>query len=853
MVHALLSAVFLLLTLGGTLPTAHGQENAPRSPEQWLGYPVGTRFTPHARLEGYLRHLAEASPRVALQVYGTSWEGRPLMLLAISSEENISDLEAIRERLATLADPRRLAPDADLEALIEATPVAVWLSYNVHGNETSSSEAALQVVYRLATARDEESLHWLEEAVVLVDPCLNPDGRDRYVNWFNGVVGRRPDPDVRSFEHDEPWPGGRYNHYLFDLNRDWAFATQKETRARLPLFLAWNPHVHVDFHEMGYGSTYFFFPAEKPINTNLPEHVLEWGRRFGEGNARAFDEHGWAYYSGEDFDLFYPGYGDSWPSFTGAIGMTYEQAGHGRAGAAVERDDGTLLTLADRVDHHVVASFSTIRTAVEGRVELLRGYQEFRRSAIEEGREGPVRAFVLPPGGDPARLQALVDLLQLQGIEVRRSREAFTLRQVKDALGGRVLDRTFPAGTCIVALDQPLKRLAKTLLEPRTEIKELQFYDVAAWSLPLAHGVDVYESPVAVEADWVPASAPVAPAGGVAPGNAQVAFLLRYDHQGAIEALADLLREGIRVRSAREPFAFGDREYDRGTLVIRANENSPDLRERLAAIGATRRVTFQPASTGLTDRGVDLGSSSVVPVVPPRLLLVGGEGISATSFGAARFLLDQVLDVRHSVMAPEVLQRIDLGDFTAVVIPEGRVAREVADALGEYVDEGGVVVALGRAAFALAGEQGPARIRHGDAPEETEAEGDERPRWIEERVEVARRRQAPGSIFAIELDPAHPLSFGYEAAIAAFKAGTRSFDPEGPGTHVGLFRDAAELSGYVNPATAVGLEGRSYLSVDGRGRGAMVLFADDPNFRGAWRGLTRLFVNAALLLPQPRR
>ncbi len=823
------------------------------SPEDFLGYPLGDRFTLHADLIAYSRLAAtQGQDRIKLVDYGRTPQGRPLLFLVITSPRNHQRMDRIMAAKALLADPRRLSDGDDTATLIKDTPVVIWMSYNVHGNEPSPSETALKLVHRMATAGDTETTKWLDEAVIIVDPCLNPDGRDRYAYWYNGMRGGRADAEPQSLEHDEPWPGGRFNHWGFDLNRDWAFVTQPETRQRHPHFVRWTPQVHVDFHEMGYESTYFFFPAEKPVNANLPPDTLKWGRKFGRGNAAAFDERGWRYYTGESFDLFYPGYGDSWPSFTGAIGMTYEQGGHSRAGAAVRRRDGTTLTLKQRLEHHEVASYATIRTAVDGREELMGDFHQFRRSAVEEGRTEAVRSHVIPLGSDPRRVDALVSNLRLQGIEVRALTAPKTLPRVVDAAGDEHRDRTFDAGTYVVSMTQPLKRLAKTLLEPRTELRELYFYDVSAWSLPLAYGVDTFQCPSdAGEGAALVEAVPTRP-GSLAPGTTRVAWLCRYDSRGALEALTDLLRHGVKVRSARKGFTLDGHEWERGTLVIRTSENGPNLTDQLTEVATRRGVRFHPASSGFTDKGVDLGAGSVVPVVRPRIALCGGEGVGSTSYGSTRFLLDQVLDAPYSSVSLESLESLDLDRFTAVVIPEATVSTAARKKLAAFTATGGVVIGFGRSAFSLCGEGGASISSEARKEDKKKADADkEEPRhqWIEEKEAQRRTQRQPGSIFVVELDPAHPLSFGYEPEISAFHSGTRSFDPTGPGVHIGLFAEAPPVSGYVNDKASKALKGRAYLSVDPKGRGAFVLFADDPNFRGAWRGLTRLFMNAALLMP----
>jgi hypothetical protein len=836
---------------------ASSPDSRPRvlTPSEFLGHSLGETYSRHCEIVDYAKHVAAVSPRVRLTPYGRTPEGRELVVLAVTSPENHARRADLEKRYRKLSDPRRLDPGEDVRGIVADLPVVVWLSYNVHGNEASPSECALAVLHRLATAEDAETMQWLKEAIVLIDPCLNPDGRDRYVNWFKAEVGRRADPDPDTREHREPWPGGRTNHFQFDLNRDWAFATQVETRGRLPLFVAWTPHVHVDFHEMSAESTYFFFPAEKPINANFPPHTVKWGKIFGQGNAAAFDAQGLPFYTSEDFDLFYPGYGDSWPSFSGAIGMTYEMAGNSSAGAAYRRRDGTVLTLEMRMRRHELASHATIRTAVARRAELLLDYHGFRKTAIEEGVGGATRAFVIPVAEDPARADELVRVLRLQGIEVARARATFTASRVTDIFGKVQRDRAFEAGTWVVPLGQPLKRLAKTLLEPRAEIQELYFYDVSAWSLPLAYGVACFEVDQPPQVELEPIDAVPAREGGVGAGEATVGWLLDGVKADALFALADLVREGARVRVGRKPLAVGTDRYDRGALLVRRSEQTKDLGPAIAEIGRRRGARFKPLSSGLSTEGIDLGSASFGLIMPPRILLLAGKGIDATSFGSTRYVLDQVYDLPYSVIDADSLERVDLAGATAIVVPDGRAPSDkpAQEALKKFMNDGGVVVALGNSAFELASgeKEGAFSSIKAGSPKRDDKKGPEtrKARFLAEMEAQDRKRQQPGSIFHVELDPAHPVAFGYRGDLAAFKAGLRSFDPEGPGQHVGIFKDAEPVSGYVNPEDERWLRGRSYLSVEAFGNGALVLFADDPNFRGAWHGMTRLFLNACLLLP----
>ncbi len=818
------------------------------SPDEFFGRPLGATFTRHDEVMSYVRAVDAASDRIGVESYGTTTEGRPLTLVIATSSANSARLPAIKDGLRKLGDPRIDPAQRDVAAMIADLPCVVWLSFNVHGNEASGTEAFLAVLHRLASDGGDDVASWLAHAVIILDPCLNPDGHDRYVNWYRSVAGSVPDVDRATFEHAEPWPTGRFNHWNFDLNRDWAFASQPETRARLPKFTAWSPQVHVDVHEMDPDSTYFFFPANRPINSNFPPMTVKWGKIFGEGNAAAFDAVGAPYFTAEDYDLFYPGYGDSWPSLNGAIGMTYEMAGNGRAGVAMRRDDGRVLTLLERLRHHERATLSTVATAVKRRDELLRDWHDFRRTAVEEGRGGAVRAFILDTETDPQRADALAANLRLQGIEVQRSKIAWTLPRVKDVYGAEVVDRTFPAGTYFVSLDQPLKRLAKTLLEPRTDIRELYFYDVSAWSQPLAFGVPCFEvsQPLTVDAEQVGDVVPRP--GTLAEGPSPVGWLLDASNSGSVGALASLLRAGVLVRCAQKTFTHSGQVYSRGAFLVRRNENSSEIEAAIkSAVAAGGFV--RPVASGLSQKGIDLGSASFPSLNQPRVLLVAGRGRDATSFGAARFLLDQIHRIPYSVVTEESLTRRNLARATAVVFTEGRGITNVdtRTALREFMSDGGVVVAMGSSAFGSLGKDSLSDVKAFN-PERKAAS---RPvRLTEEREEQDRKRQAPGSIFRVELDPAQPLAFGYRGELTAFKSGLSAFDPSGPGTHVGWFADAPPIAGYVNDDDEKQLRGKSYLTVSSVGDGALVLFAEDPNFRGGWHGLSRLFLNSILILPK---
>lgn len=848
-------------------PDAHDEGRAP-APGKFLGYPVGARFTPQTRVVDYLRTLANAAPDRALwETYGETYEGRVLGTLTLASPANRARLEAIRADMNRLADPTA-TDEAEARRLAATLPVVVWLSYNVHGNEASPSEAAMVTAWELLTGRAAGAL--LDSAIVIIDPCINPDGHDRYANWINGVQGRVPDANPDSREHDEPWPGGRYNHYLFDLNRDWAWQSQVETRTRVAAYLRWRPQVHVDFHEMFYNSTYFFFPPARPVNGNLPGQVERWFDTFGHGNAAAFDAQGWRYYKGDEFDLYYPGYGDSWPTFQGATGMTYEMAGHSRGGTIINRRDGTALTLRERVRKHFTASLATIRTARENRERRLLDYYDFFAEGVQGRLQGPA-TYVIPPGNDPARTAEMMNLLLGSGARVEQAEEPLKVADLRDADGGLV-KRELPAGTYVINMRQPLRALVNTLLEPEAALPETLFYDITAWSLPTAYGVETLWTDAALKGRTRPITRAAAPAGGLEGDSARVAWILPWDTNGAPKALGRLLNEGLRASFATKPLEVDGQVYGRGTIVVPVDANGDSLRPQLARIGKAAGVTFHAAGSGWSGSGVDLGSDRVVPLKTPRIAVVSGDGVEPTSFGAVWFLLDRQYEIPASALPLTNLSAEALSAFNVLVFPDdesGRGASYTArldsaavTRLRRWVEGGGTLVGLaGGAAWATHDHAGLSDVKL--KPAEDDSTQDDAAKkadalkkklaTLDARELEERRESVPGTILRVTLDPSHPLAYGYApgeggsegpAEARILKTSDTVFDLSESVHNVGWYPESPRVSGYLSAKNERRLVHTAFLTEESLGRGHVVLYNADPNFRLFWYGLNRLFLNS---------
>jgi hypothetical protein len=811
------------------------------SPEQVLGYGIGQRFTDHAGVVRYMDALAAAVPQmVRVERYGETPEGRALVQVTIARPDHLGRLEEILSRNRLLADPA--TPAARAREIAATNPAVVFYSYGVHGNESSSSEAAMWTAYDLVRGSADVA-GVLDSVVVVIDPVANPDGRDRYVNWFRQAMGARPNPDPDSREHWEPWPGGRFNHYLFDLNRDWAWATQPETRARLVTWERWTPQVHVDFHEMGFATNYFFFPAAHPINPMYPGHILQWGEYFGAANARAFDARGWTYYTSEGFDLFYPGYGDSWPSLLGAIGMTYEQAGSGRAGLAVRQPDGQILTLAQRATQHRTSGNATLRAAADRRGELLSDFVAFHQTM----GEGLPDVVLVPSSPDRAR--ALVELLQRQGIRVEAAGRAF--RADATPHHGFARRAEFPAGSYLVRARQPRGRLAVTLLQPETVLDATYSYDISAWSLPFAYGIEAHSVRRVPDAGWSPAAAPRRAGGAPEAGTFGMLAAPGFD---VWPAAIRYLEAGGRVRVLNEAFTIEGRDWPAGTLFF-PRQGFEDFADRIRAAGV--HEVALPVSTGRATRGNDLGTQTSQNLRLPRVALVGGEGTAPTSLGAHWFFLEQTLQIPFVMLPPDRVASVNLGEYDVVILPD--MARTTLGERGNaavraWVERGGTLIATGSGARGAGADIAEVSLR--EAPRPAEETRLERALQGREARQLERwEAQVPGAILSVNLDTAHPLAFGAgidgnPGRLFVLHSGAQVFEPDAGFETVGHFQGELErVSGVITDRSLERLQQGSWLLVKRIGSGRAILFVDDPVFRHFWHSTFQPYANAIMVGP----
>jgi hypothetical protein len=839
-----------------------------------VGHEHGDAITTPEQIGRYLDALAKAAPdRTRLVQYATSWEGRPLHYLVVGSAARVSKLDEIKRGLQTVAAG---SPEAD--RLIAELPVVVLLIHGVHGNEISSSDAALAEAYHLLAARNNADVDaTLRDALVIIDPMQNPDGRQRFVT--TNLLGRavEPDPNPQSAEHDEPWPGGRVNHYLFDMNRDYFAISQRETQGRVKTMLEWYPQVVVDLHEMGGNSSYYFAPPADPFNPLITESQRKDLDLFGRANAAEFDRRGFAYFVREVYDAFYPGYGDSWPTFQGSVAMTYEQASP--RGLSFKREDGTVLTYKQAVTHHFTAAVTTALTAAKNRERLLRNFLEYRRSAIALGQKG-TREYLIAPGKDPGRSHSLARLLAAQGIVVRQAEEAFTAGT-----------QQMPRGTFVVPLAQPAGRLVRNLLDPDIKmddafIKEQdrrrkarlndQIYDVTAWSLPLMYDVDVVSSDRATSVKMrdVRADEPLSPVTQPAPAGT-IGYLMPWG-SGAAAAAVEALRAGVRMITTDETFTHSGRQYAIGTAFIRFAGNVDGAAERMRQVAAKHGAELVPISETWTEQGISLGSGQTAAIRQPRVLLAWDTPASSLSAGWARYTLEQRFGISVTAMRSSTLQNFDMSDYDVLVLPSGTYgfSDDALRRLKDWIRNGGTLITMAEATRWAARDRvgllsTDPLYRDGtpqkDAPEAGASGASSgggggaqkpdltKPLDFEKAIQPEREQpeNLPGAMLRVNLYPYHWLTAGLDGEIQVIVEGTRVFAPLklDAGVNVGVYAPVEKLvaSGFVWKEALPLLASRSYLMHEPSGRGHVIAFAEDPNYRAYAKATELLFVNAVLL------
>lgn len=808
-----------------------------QSPEQFLGYKVGTKYTQHYKIVNYFKSVSSIkADMVKLEKYGETNEGRELLLTFISTPENLKNLEFIRLNNLRLTGKLK----DNIQPKTQNVPAIVWLSYNVHGNEPSSSEAAMLTLFSLVDPSNHQTKEWLKNTVVVIDPCINPDGRDRYANWFNSVVGNAMNVDPFSREHSEPWPGGRSNHYNFDLNRDWAWQTQVESQQRMKKYNQWMPQIHVDFHEQGYNEPYYFAPAAEPLH----EVITQWQRDFqvtiGKNHAKYFDQNGWLFFTKERFDLFYPSYGDTYPTYNGAIGMTYEQGGHSRGGLGVIKNDGDTLTLVDRVAHHYTTGLSTIEISAKNVENLLTEFKKFfDNNQASVGSD--YKTYVLT-SNDENKILAIKNLFDKNDIQygiVNGKMKGYRYFTNKEE------DVQLQKYQIAVSAYQPASSMAKVLLEPKNNLPDSNTYDITAWSIPYAYGVEAYALKEKKDINRFNVnSSPIQKI------ESNYGVLIPYTSLNSAKYLAYLLQNNVKVRLAYLPFTYAGKNFERGTLIVIKTSNSSSNWLKIVNEGATKfNIQPQEVSSGFMDKGADFGSPDIEMIKSKKIAMLTGEQVSSLNAGEVWHFFDQVLDYPISLLNANEISRISLKEYDVLIIPDGNYRalsdNNSNDKLKDFVRKGGKIVALDGAVYALAKAEWGLKIKEDKVEDKSEYAllkkyGNRERDGLVESI--------PGAIFKVEMDVTHPLAFGFVDNYYTLKQDGNLYEFIKEGWNVGVIKKENYVTGFSGYKVKNSLKDGLLFGVQPMGTGSVVYLADNPMFRSFWENGRFLFCNAVFLV-----
>ncbi|WP_373514828.1 M14 family zinc carboxypeptidase [Persicitalea sp.] len=806
------------------------------TPDAFLGYSIGTQHTRYDRLVSYFEYLSQTSDRVKFQTTGRTYEYRSQLMVAFSSPENLENLESIRKQHLDLVDPTAKMPD------VKAMPVIMQLGYNVHGNEASGGEASILTAYYLAACEDLEVQSALKAAVIFIEPVINPDGRDRFVNWVNMHKGMPPVSDPNDREHNEVWPSGRVNHYWFDLNRDWFLAVHRESRNRLNFYHQWYPNVVTDHHEMGTNSTHFFEPSKQSAeNPLVPGYVYRnLNDTFAKYFEEAMNEIGSLYYTKESFDNLYPGYGSSYPDIEGGIGFLFEQ---GSSRGHVQDSQHGVLTFGFAVRNHLVNAIATIKGGVAQRENLLKFQREFFETAVSSAQKSTLKGYVVGSNTDATTNRAFLNMLLLHRIEV------YPIK-AETKQGNQI----FKAGqTYYVPVAQPQYRMVQSIFEKPVTFTDSIFYDASAWNLPLAYGLPVAE----------------VKSGGPLTGNkltfddlsfqpnsfaqSKYAYLLSAEDFNTHKALYQLVKDGYFVKVGQKPFRIntdqGDKTFGYGTLIIpvQTQKKANDaIFNKLKEIAANTGVNFYSVKTGYSTEGVDLGSNNFGTVKVPKVLMPIGAGTSQYEAGEVWYMLDNYVGMPITKVDLDQMSRVNLNDYDVMVMVNGQYPTD-AKFLGKvmsWVETGGTLITFKSASeWVIKNQIAKGKIRELKEKDSTatKARID-----YEKASDTEGSRYTGGAIFSANLDITNPLGFGYtDRKISLYRNSNTLLElAESPYNTVIKYDANPLLNGYVHPQTLQKIANSAGLLISSRGRGNVIMFSDNPNFRGTWLGTSKLFFNA---------
>jgi hypothetical protein len=800
------------------------------TPEQFLGYQIGDQHTRHDRLVEYFKELDRLSDRVSVEVIGKTFEQRSQIVAIFTSKSNHGRLEEIRKA--------HLAGQAT--GATQNVPLVIHLAYNVHGNEPSSSEAAMLTAYYITASENPETLTWLDSMVVLMDPVINPDGRDRHTHWANMHKGTPPVADPMDREHTEIWPGGRFNHYWFDLNRDWFLATFPETRNRVNFFHKWRPYVQTDHHEMGTNSTFYFDPGEEASNNPLiPNYLYKTiYPKYAEYFTKATDKLGSMYFTKEAYDKLYPGYGSSYINFYGGAGFLFEQAssrGH------VQETTTIPITFAFTIRNQFTGSLAVLRASFAEKASLLQMRKEFFSISKEQAMKAPIKGYVFGDPNDITRTNAFIDKLLLHRIDV------YEVPNSKNYYVPTMQDNNI---------------MVRTIFENQITYKDSSFYDASVWSLIHAYGLPYTEIKTAITPGKKLESLPVVSTDAVAKSN--YAYLVSNTDYNIHKFIYQLQSAGVILQSAFRPFTSNvngkEVKFGYGSIVISVQQQripADQLHELVNKASASTGINVHSVGTGYNMAGVDLGSSYIRTMKKPEVLMIIGTGVAATEAGEIWHLLDQRLNMPITKMDILNISRADLNRYNTLIMVSGIYSlldKATIDRIKTWVQNGNTMITIkGGAEWAIKNGFTKEKLVAADTVKQQLARQD-----FDRAVEIEGAKALGGSIFRVDLDTTHPIGFGFTNRKLSVYKNSLTFlqNSINPYSNVAQYLSEPLVGGYVHSSTMKKLKGSASILVGSEGAGRVVMFADEPNFRGTWYGTNKLFLNSIfygslMSVPQP--
>jgi len=855
-------------------PNAEYSQDIP-TVESVLGYSIGERISSHADMLKYFEALEKAAPeRINLTAYAKTWQHRDLIYAVISSPENLASLDDYQNNMQRLSDPR-MTKASEAKSLIEGLPSSVWLGYSVHGNEISGTDSAMMTAYHLLAATNQPVVDKvLENTLIFIDPLQNPDGRERFTSRYYATVGLEHSPDRFSAEHNEPWPNGRSNHYLFDMNRDWLAVTQPETKGRIKTMLKYRPLVVIDLHEMGGDSGYYFAPAARPINPFMTKQQLGNIELVGKNNANYFDQFGFDYFTREIFDAFYPGYGDSWPTFYGAAASTYE-VGSAR-GEVFRKSSGELYTYWDSVQRHFVASVSTIEAASDNREKLLSDYYQYQVSAIEAGQESDEeRTYIIPTQKDRGTAHRLATLLAEHGVEVGQAQESFKLCGQEYQAGAFIVDSAQPRGRFVSTVMTQQVDIAQDFIDEqeRRRARKLrdQIYDVTAWSLPLMFNVDVDTCDRTTKADAILITADTPLNSTLNKPNAKVAYIIPWGDAASTRLLTGLLKNNVKLKSASKSFVIEQKRYPSGSLIIETARNTDiDLVSIIATLSASTGANVDGVDSSWVSEGPNFGSGNVVDVKAPNIAMAWDQPTSSLSAGNTRFVIERSLGYPVTAMRVAQLGYADLSKYHVLILPSGSysASKAMVSNIEAWVKSGGVLITLGRAtSFAASTDVGLLALKRElalkeDADAEKPSEEDtvaaiQLASKADYFKAIENHKESPDSVAGVlakvGIDTEHWLAAGVDSTVFGLVSGRDIFQPIklADGANIGWYSDKDTLlaSGYLWQENLEQMPFKAFMVQQDMGRGMVIGFTQDIGVRAYLDGLNILLANSIFLAP----